>query len=751
MSDNQYGPFTDALTGPLTPKTQAPAIRYAPSRAGALAMFANQFIKGAQAGERTKYERSEQMKAEKEHHMDQYFAYSQNDPTLSTEGKQAIEKAYMQAKYGQVQEHLGKSKDKDNPMMNLMRSITGAVVGPSENKNHRDFDVNNLMSIANDPKYKIDPAKMGADALEQASGNLGGQQPKPFVGPQQQQVQAPQQQQGAAPIAQPVGPQQQAVPKPPTPTPPPPGTVAAGSIGKTQEEAWQNPNFVAAVNKLTKAGIDWHKTPLGENFATLPKAGTVKPIGAPYTVTENGKQITKRDYLDATTGTVSSVVLGDAKSGAGSRPVLGSSRVTLSDAKELSKKGATYNVFDDAGQHIKLEDIPEGMQLQPVLDSVKGTYYKPVTPSQVLTIVGNEVYTSTSQDRGKIATPGAQGPTDLGVKNPGTNTTHEVPVMVNGVPTAMEMRGGSTPRTVGAKGAANAPRQAAPVAPAAPGSPAATPAAPGQTAPTSKPPATTAGTRPLPGVPTATWEKEQPKILTVKEASAPLFGSTDDPNLKGLADFGGLLENPKAITPLKTALQYTFDQLDKNSSHSSGTGFADWMSNSAGWTASKAEAEANVRKNIFDQIQDPALKDEVMQAYNATMTAFGTAVGLRKLTGASAAKFSVKAIENELPVLGVNTFNEHDLYDRLSRLAVQVKNGAASTIDTAWNAKGERDKYLNYDKLMQERKSQSPDPAVKQITNKAGHTINIGDTVTSSDGKSHVVRGFTSKKEIVTK
>lgn len=756
QSNNLYGPFSDALTSPLVPQQEQIKIGGAPSKGAALASFANSFLIGAAKGQMSKYERSERDKYEQERNFDSVYQHISASPNISPEGKKIAEQQYLQAKYSKVNEaaNSAEKEHKDNPLLGLVKSISGAVLGPASNKKHKDLgiDVNSLLNIANDPKYRIDPTVSSAAALSNVLGN--GQT-------QQSAVQQPQ----TAPAQQPTPAQGYLANKYPsaTPTPPPPGTAAAALQGQSapqnQVEAWNNPKFQAEVKKATQEGRDWTQEPLGQWFNSLPKAAAAKPAGAAQTIKDpndpTGKRMIRvQGYFDPNTQKTTYETIGEAAATSGTRPVLGTSRVTLDNAKALASKGAVYNIYDDDGNRIKLEDLPSGMQLQPVEDSTHGSYYKAVSPNQVLTIVGNEVYTSTAQDRANIGQNGGNGVTDLGIKNPGTQTTHEVPVVINGQPAAMQMHGGSTPNTTGAKNRPappGTPQTAAPVSqqrPAVPGVTVKPSAAQGQAPARTQSQALPPGTRALPGVATATWEKEQPKILTVKEAAAPLFGSADDPNIKGLADFGDLLEKPEAIEPLKTALQYTFDQLDNNSGHSSGSGFSDWMANSAGWTAAKADAESNVKQNIFNQISDPSLRDQVMQAYDATMTAFGTAVGLRKLTGASAAKFSVKAIENELPVLGVNTFNQQDLFDRLSRLAVQVKNGANSTVDTAWNAKGERDKYLNYDKQMQARKQNAPDPSKTSITTKSGK-ISIGDSIKLKDGTTHKVKAFTAAGGII--
>ena len=60
------------------------------------------------------------------------------------------------------------------------------------------------------------------------------------------------------------------------------------------------------------------------------------------------------------------------------------------------------------------------------------------------------------------------------------------------------------------------------------------------------------------------------------------------------------------------------------------------------------------------------MSPEEKEAYDSIMSSFSTVVGLRSLTKASAAQASVSAIERELPVIGVNTFDSSSLPIRCS-------------------------------------------------------------------------------------
>lgn len=316
-STNQYGPFTSAITGPLTAQNEAPPISSAPSRGGAIALYLGKFLQGAQVAKRQQYEKSEAAKREGEGAMFRYAQAKMADPNLSPEGKQALTTALNTALAQQAQETL-KDSDKRNkgkdphPLLALTKQITNAVLGPGENPKHKDFGslTAQLMTIGEDPKYKIDPNAISADSISsKPQAGQSQQQPQPGVPPQQAPQQQPQsQQQPPQPtaaqgyLANKYPTQQAGQQAPPQPTPPPPGTTPAAaqagvSTYATKAEMWNDPSVRATIQDLTKKGIDWTKTLIGQQYAALPDAKEVAPKG--ITAVIYGKDGTIEKYVNA--------------------------------------------------------------------------------------------------------------------------------------------------------------------------------------------------------------------------------------------------------------------------------------------------------------------------------------------------------------------------------------------------------------------------------------------------------------------
>lgn len=319
-STNQYGPYTDAITAPLTGQRETPPISGAPSRGGAIALYLGKFLQGAQVAKRQQYEKSEASKRESEGAMFRYAQAKMADPNLSPEGKQALTTALNTALAQQAQETLKDSdkgqKGKDpHPLLALTKQITNAVLGPGENPKHKDFGslTAQLMTIGEDPKYRVNATQASAESIST----------KPPVAAQQ----------GAQP--------QQALPQQPTvaqgylanqypaqqsaqqATPPPPGTTPAAAQApvatySTQAEAWNDPGFQKQVKDLTTIGIDWKATLLGDKFNSLPKGGTIKPSGAAQTIIDpldpdKKRQIRVQGYFDPATNETTYKTIGEAK------------------------------------------------------------------------------------------------------------------------------------------------------------------------------------------------------------------------------------------------------------------------------------------------------------------------------------------------------------------------------------------------------------------------------------------------------
>lgn len=322
-STNQYGPFTDAITGPLTAREQpaGPPVTYGGTGA-TLAQFANAFIQGAQRGQRTKYEQSERQKQEAEANFDMVHQHIQNSPNISYEGKQAAEQQYLLGKFGRVQDGLAANKDdKDHPLMNLMKAMSGAVIGPNENKAHKNLDVNQMLSIIQDPKYKIDPRQISSDIGGKFLNELNKMGPQTLPGtPNAPTAQSPQV--TGAPGETPamvvpasegdgqVGMSMPSVPLTVAPTTAPPmkipGTDLPGFTTPGQDVNLLSVGRNPAIQQLNadlyrQTGTSLDSNPFTkEAYNSIPKFAPDKPIGKPETfVGPTGQTLERQQYQTA--------------------------------------------------------------------------------------------------------------------------------------------------------------------------------------------------------------------------------------------------------------------------------------------------------------------------------------------------------------------------------------------------------------------------------------------------------------------
>jgi hypothetical protein len=173
----------------------------------------------------------------------------------------------------------------------------------------------------------------------------------------------------------------------------------------------------------------------------------------------------------------------------------------------------------------------------------------------------------------------------------------------------------------------------------------------------------------------AMYEHQRAIVTPVREANTQIFGDPTNPNFRPLMDFGQLADNPQSAQRLGRALKLTFDQMDQQEkAHGTLTGL---ISAKMGMPQALADAKAAVQREVVS-----ALTPEEQDAYDATITAFSSTVGLRSLTKASAAEFSVRAIERDIPVIGVNTTSSRMFYDKLAHLGELANNGAKTINDS---------------------------------------------------------------------
>ena len=177
------------------------------------------------------------------------------------------------------------------------------------------------------------------------------------------------------------------------------------------------------------------------------------------------------------------------------------------------------------------------------------------------------------------------------------------------------------------------------------------------------------------GMPVGLYGQNVAREIPLREAYTQILGSPDHPGLGSLKDFATIANDPAKSKRLNAAVKATFDPIEAQEKTHGGILTYLGLIGGLPQAINQAQSGANA-KLIRDNIgNDPQLQ----QAYNSIMTAYSNIVGLRAFTKASAAQFSVKQLENELPIPGGNSFNSKDYYDKLAKLALNHENVSKKT------------------------------------------------------------------------
>ena len=357
------------------------------------------------------------------------------------------------------------------------------------------------------------------------------------------------------------------------------------------------------------------------------------------------------------------------------RPVQGSQVMTLDSAKaQLGQGMALAGPGGQPWTQEALDSLPPEMMLQPWSMPGGNLTYVPFDPKSQMYTVGNRRYAATAWQLPHLVE--GEG-VELGAAQVPSTTQRTVPGVdpATGQPVTNVLPSQRVPESPGVPGRAPAlsPPQTSPQVPPQPagavpagGQPtAARPTAPGggQTqrpapggapSPTRTPaPSGVHGPvsgAPLPGMSPGQYNQALSRVTAVREASSQVFGDPTQPDFPSLSKFGALADNAGSKSRLGTAITLALDELDQQ--EKAGGSLTTLAKNWTGIPQALSKSKTAVFQDVMSR-----MTPEERRAYNATMSAFSTIVGLRSLTKASEAQFSVKAIEREMPVIGVNTYN----------------------------------------------------------------------------------------------
>lgn len=160
--------------------------------------------------------------------------------------------------------------------------------------------------------------------------------------------------------------------------------------------------------------------------------------------------------------------------------------------------------------------------------------------------------------------------------------------------------------------------------------------------------------------------KQMPTIVALKS----IFGDPQDPGGQPLTNFADLANDGHAQKTLGEAFALLKDETRDISEGS----FSGMIKDVSGLTNLQARVNAGVQQKV-----GTAMTPREQQYFNRALTAMADVIGIRGSTGASAAKFSVDKIENEVPLIGTSSVSNQRAYlDKLLNLMIPL----STSVDT---------------------------------------------------------------------
>jgi hypothetical protein len=341
-----------------------------------------------------------------------------------------------------------------------------------------------------------------------------------------------------------------------------------------------------------------------------------------------------------------------ATSGSGTtRPVpYYAGAMNLQTAGSMQQQGMVFEGAD--GQPFDLSKLPTDSVLIPVYES------------------GGKHYWSVGTDKGRYETAGNQRLLEPAVGGPNPNAPSIGPSRVGNIVTQTAPGGGqvvtqtSTPATPGKV----LPRAAAPTTSAQPVGrvggilPKVNPAAPQSI---------------LPNIQAMT-----PRNATMAQKTQPavsallgIYGDPQNPSVPSLMGYAKLADDPHSQKVLGEA----FKLLDQQMGEISDPGVIQTLGTAAGWANFRAQAEAGAQ-----QAAGTEMTPQEKEYFDSAIASMADIIGARAATGQSPARFSVRAMQNELPLIGLSGTSDQASYlTKLETIGRQVGVGLNAMPDNS--------------------------------------------------------------------
>lgn len=175
--------------------------------------------------------------------------------------------------------------------------------------------------------------------------------------------------------------------------------------------------------------------------------------------------------------------------------------------------------------------------------------------------------------------------------------------------------------------------------------------------------------------------KSQPAVT----ALLGMYGDPQNPSVPSMMDFSKLADDPHAQKVLGEA----FKMLDQSMGEISDPGVIQTLATAGGWANFRARVEAQAQQNPGTRMTDAE-----KQYFDTAIASMADVIGSRSATGQSPARFSVKSIQNELPLIGLPGTPDSTSYNtKMKTLARQIEVGLNAMPDNsralAWLRKRE--------------------------------------------------------------
>ena len=194
-----------------------------------------------------------------------------------------------------------------------------------------------------------------------------------------------------------------------------------------------------------------------------------------------------------------------------------------------------------------------------------------------------------------------------------------------------------------------------------------------------------------------------------------LYGDPHNPSAPSMIDYVKLADDPHAQQVLGEA----FKLLDQQMGEISDPGILQTLGTGAGWANFRAQAEAGAQ-----QAAGTEMTPEERAYFDAAISSMADIIGSRSATGQSAARFSVRAIQNELPLIGLSGTPDSASYlTKMQTIGRQIRVGL--------NAMPDNSRAMNW--LNQKEAEIAKQKSSVAATLGGGHTI--GEVKTFPNGK----------------